>query len=65
MMIDQKPMSQKARVHDHELLRKLDRGLDDIEAGRTLPHDEAMAEVRKIREARRGARRNTGAVSNA
>ena len=65
MMIDQKPMEKKARVHDPALLRELDRGLDDIEAGRTMPHDEAMTEVRKIREARRAARENAGAVSNA
>ena len=43
----------------------LDRGLEDIEAGRTLPHDEAMAEVRRIREVRRSARSNPGAVANA
>jgi predicted transcriptional regulator len=43
----------------------LDRGLEDIEAGRTLSHDEAMAEVRRIREARRFARSNTGVAVNA
>ena len=43
----------------------LDRGLEDIEAGRTLPHEEAMAEVQRIREARRYARSNSGVAANA
>jgi len=56
---------QDAAEVDPNLLRMLDRGLEDIEAGRTLPHDEAMAEVRRIREARRFARTDTGAAINA
>jgi len=43
----------------------LDRGFEDIEAKRTLPHYEAMAEVRRIREERRSARSNTGVAVNA
>lgn len=52
-MVDEKITIQDAAEVDPNLLRILDRGLEDIEAGRTLPHDEAMAEVRRIREARR------------
>jgi hypothetical protein len=64
-MVDEKITIQDASEVDPNLLRMLDRGLEDIEAGRTLPHDEAMAEVRRIREARRFARSNTGVVVNA
>jgi len=49
---------------DPNLLRILDRGLEDIESGRTLPHKEAMAEVRRIRKVRRNARTNTGVAVN-
>ena len=42
---------QDASEIDPNLLRMLDRGLEDIEANRTLPHEEAMAEVRRIRAA--------------
>ena len=49
---------------DSNLLRILDRGLDDIEAGRTLSHEEAMDEVLHIREARRSERANIGDVVN-
>lgn len=64
-MIDEKITIQDASEVDPNLLRMLDRGLEDIEAGRTLSHDEAMAEVRRIREARRNARSNTGVAANA
>ena len=50
---------------DPNFLRILNRGLEDIEAGRTLPHREAMAEVRQIREERRQARSNMGVAANA
>lgn len=50
---------------DSSLLRMLDRGLEDIEAGRTVPHNEAVEEVRKIREARRTARSNSEVAVNA
>ncbi len=56
---------QDAAEIDPNLLRMLDRGLEDIEAGRTLPHREAMNEVRGIREARRFAKTNTGVAVNA
>ncbi len=64
-MADEKIIIQDASEVDPNLLRMLDRGVEDIEAGRTLPHDEAMAEVRRIREARRSGRLNTGVVANA
>lgn len=64
-MADEKITIQDAAEVDPNLLRMLDRGLEDIEAGRTLPHDEAMKEIRRIREARRFARSNTGAVADA
>ena len=56
---------QDASEVDPNLLRMLNRGLEDIEAGRTLPHKEAMEEVRRIREDRRKARSNMGAAANA
>lgn len=55
-MVDEKITIQDASEADPNLLRMLDRGLEDIEAGRTLPHEEAMVEVRRIREDRRLAR---------
>lgn len=64
-MADEKIIIQDASEVDPNLLRMLDRGLEDIEEGRALPHDEAMKEVRRIREARRLARSNTGAVADA
>ena len=47
---------QVAAETDPNLLRMLDRGLDDIEAGRVLSHEDAMREVRRIRQRRREAR---------
>ena len=65
-MVDEKITIQDASEIDPNLLRMLDRGLEDIEAGRTLPHGEAMVEVRRIREARRYARSSTtGVTANA
>ena len=55
---------QDASEMDPNLLRMLDRGIEDIEAGRTLPHNEAMAEVRKIRAVRRAARANSEVAAN-
>ncbi len=39
-----------------ELFRMLDRGIDDMEAGRELPLDEAFEMITKLREARRNER---------
>ena len=55
-MDDTKIAIQNSSEVDSNLLRMLDRGLEDIEAGRTVPHNEAVAEVRKIREARHAAK---------
>lgn len=63
-MVDDKITIQDASEVDTNLLRMLDRGLEDIDSGRTLPHDEAVTEVRRIREALRFARSNTGAAAN-
>ena len=41
---------------DPNLLRMLDRGLDDIESGVVLSHEDAIQEVRRIRQKRREAR---------
>jgi predicted transcriptional regulator len=51
-MVDEKIIIQDASEVDPNLLCMLDGGLEDIEAGRTLPHDEAIAEARRIREGR-------------
>ena len=64
-MQNEKITIQDASEADPNLLRMLNRGLEDIEAGRTLPHDEAVKEVRKIRADRRQARSGMGAAANA
>ncbi len=64
-MIDEKIVIQDASEVDPNLLRMLDRGLEDIEAGRILVHEDAISEVKKIRESRRSARSNTRVVVNA
>lgn len=38
---------------DPNLLRMLDRGIDDVLSDRTLPHEEAMKEISRIRTNRR------------
>lgn len=38
------------------LLRMLDRGIDDMEAGRELPLEEAFEKISKLRNERRNAR---------
>ena len=65
MKMDEKIMIQDASEVDPNLLRMLNRGLEDIEAGRTLPHKEAMEEVRRIRVERRQARAEMGVAANA
>ena len=47
---------QVAAETDPNLLRMLDRGLDDIESGVVLSHEDAIQEVRRIRQKRREAR---------
>lgn len=41
---------------DDYLMRMLDRGIDDMEAGRELPLDEAFQKIRELRDNRRSAR---------
>ncbi len=55
-MLDQSRVIRDASEVDQNLLRLLDRGLADIDSGRTLSHEDAMEEVRRIREIRRNAR---------
>lgn len=38
------------------LMRMLDRGIDDMEAGRELPLDEAFQKITELRDKRRNAR---------
>ena len=64
-MSEERIIIQDASEVDPNLLRMLNRGLEDIESGRTLPHDEAMAEVRRIRAERRQERSSIGAAANA
>ena len=52
-MRNDKIIVRDASETDPNLLRMLNRGLEDIEAGRTLPHQEAIQEIRRIREDRR------------
>lgn len=63
-MLDEKVTIQDTSEVDPNLLRMLDRGLEDIEAGRVLPHEKAMAEVNRIRDERRRARLTNGVVVN-
>ncbi len=41
---------------DDDLLQMLDRGIDDMEAGRELPLDEAFQKITELRDIRRNAR---------
>ena len=41
---------------DEYLMRMLDRGIDDMEAGKELPLDEAFQRIRELRDNKRSAR---------
>lgn len=41
---------------NEELLRMLDRGIDDMEAGREMPVEEAFDKITELRNVRRNAR---------
>lgn len=41
---------------NENLMRALDRGIDDMEAGRELPLDEAFHKITELRDKRRNAR---------
>lgn len=50
-------INQADTQQDHEaLLRMLDRGIDDMEAGREMPLEEAFEKVTELRNMRRNAR---------
>ncbi len=63
-MQDEKIIIQDASETDPNLLRMLDRGIEDIEAGRVLSHDEAMDEIKRIRDKRRLSRTNSEVLVN-
>ena len=64
-MVDEKMNIQNDTEVETNLLRMLDRGIDDIESGRTLTHEDAMNEVRRLRNKRREERVLKGDVVNA
>lgn len=41
---------------DNHLLRLLDRGIDDMEAGHELPLEDSFRKISELRDARRNAR---------
>ena len=49
------PTTDKNQENNH-LLRMLDRGIDDMEAGRELPLEDAFRKITELRDARRNAR---------
>ena len=49
------PKTDKNQENNH-LLRMLDRGIDDMEAGRELPLEDAFRKITELRDARRNAR---------
>jgi hypothetical protein len=44
------------KEEEQSILRLLDRGIDDMEANRELPLDEAFQKIKELRESRRSAR---------
>ena len=50
-------MTDRAQTRAY-LLRALDKGIDDMEAGRELPLEEAFAKITELRNIRRSAGRN-------
>lgn len=44
------------KCDNETLLRTIDRGIDDMEAGRELPLDEAFEKITELRNIRRNAR---------
>ena len=49
------PTTDNNQENNH-LLRMLDRGIDDMEAGRELPLKDAFRKITELRDARRNAR---------
>ena len=52
---DSAVLRHKNQENNH-LLRMLDRGIDDMEAGRELPLEDAFRKITELRDARRNAR---------
>lgn len=44
------------RQNENDILHMLDRGIDDMEAGRELPLEEAFQKISELRKIRRSAR---------
>ncbi len=44
------------KVEENNFLRILDRGIDDMEAGRELPLEDAFQKIKELRTIRRNAR---------
>ena len=49
------PATNKSQENNH-LLCMLDRGIDDMKAGRELPLEDAFCKITELRDARRNAR---------
>ena len=49
------PTTNKIQENNH-LLCMLDRGIDDMKAGRELPLEDAFCKITELRDARRNAR---------
>lgn len=47
---------QQEKRDSHSILKMLDRGIDDMEAERELPLDEALRKISELRAIRRNAR---------
>ena len=45
-----------AQHEDNDILRMLDRGIDDMETGRELPLEEAFRKITELRDVRRTTR---------
>ena len=54
-LIKKIPTTDKSQENNH-LLRMLDRVIDDMEAGRELPLEDAFRKITELRHARRNAR---------
>jgi hypothetical protein len=52
-----KEVTIEKKLNDNHLLRLLDRGIDDMEADRVLPLEEAFEKITELRNKRRDARK--------
>lgn len=51
-----KELNSEKKTNENHLLRFLDRGIDDMEANRVLPLEEAFEKITELRNKRRDAR---------